>query len=115
MLQAPKTGEAIMNKRHARRTAEQWSAIIEQQAQSGLPIKVFCEEQNLGFSTFSKWKRKLQQNTAVERKSLTRATPAFEPVEIVPDNSVQSIPATRITLSLDEGITLSIERTIPAP
>lgn len=104
-----------MIQRNIRRSAEQWSAIIEQQVQSGLPIKVFCEEQNLGFSTFSKWKRKLQQNTAVERKSPARSTPAFEPVEIVPEKSVQSMPATRITLALDDGITLSIERAIPAP
>ena len=104
-----------MIQRNIRRSAEQWSAIIEQQAQSGLPIKVFCEEQNLGFSTFSKWKRKLQQNPGVERKPRARATPAFEPVEILPENSVQSKPATRITLALDDGITLSIERAIPAP
>jgi len=104
-----------MIQRNIRRSAEQWSAIIEQQAQSGLPIKVFCEEKNLGFSTFSKWKRKLQQNTAVERKSPARAKPAFEPVKFVPENSVQSKPATRITLALDEGITLSIERAITAP
>ena len=104
-----------MIQRNIRRSAEQWAVIIEQQVQSGLPIKVFCEEQNLGFSTFSKWKRKLQHNKAVERKSPAHAKPAFQPVEIMPENSVQSQPATRITLALDEGITLSIARAITAP
>ena len=103
-----------MRKTHIRRSAEKWRAIIDQQSKSGLGAKEFCKEKNLGLSTFSKWKRKLQLNGGSKRKPPSSVMPAFQPVEIMPNDSVASPPATRICLTLDDGITLTIERAIPA-
>ena len=109
-----KTYVETMSKRHIRRSADQWSAIIEQQAKSGLGAKDFCKEKNLGLSTFSKWKRKLQLDGDSKRMPRGHAMPAFQPVEIEPSDPVASSPATRISLTLDDGITMTIERAIPA-
>lgn len=38
----------------ARRSAEQWSQLIEEQARSGLSQRVFCEAHGLGHSSFAK-------------------------------------------------------------
>ena len=103
-----------MSKRHIRRSADQWTAIIDQQSKSGVGAKEFCKENNLGLSTFSKWKRKLQLDSGFKPKKPAHAMPAFQPVEIVPNDPVVSAPATRISLTLDDGITLTIERAIPA-
>ena len=102
-----------MGKRNIRRSAEQWAAIIDRQTRSGLSVKEFCQGNKLGLSTFCKWKRKLQMDGIVDGSQSARAVAAFEPVEIVPDNSVPTHRATRICLTLDEGITLTIDRSIP--
>ena len=49
-----------MRKRHERRSREQWSAIIEDQASSGLSIADYCQSNNIGLASFAKWKRRLQ-------------------------------------------------------
>ena len=109
-----KTDVRIMSKRHVRRSADQWGAIIDQQAKSGLGAKDFCKGRDLGLSTFSKWKRKLQLDDGAKQKPPAHAAPAFQPVEIVSNDPVVSPPETRICLTLDEGITLTIERAVPA-
>ena len=52
-----------MRKRHERRSREQWSAIIEDQATSGLSIADYCQSNNIGLASFAKWKRRLRDDT----------------------------------------------------
>ncbi len=41
------------------RTAEQWYALIEQQRESGLPAKAFCQQHDLGYISFCNWRKRL--------------------------------------------------------
>ena len=52
-----------MRKRHERRNREQWSAIIEDQASSGLSVADYCQSNNIGLASFAKWKRRLRGDT----------------------------------------------------
>jgi len=45
--------------RYRRRSAEQWQELIDEQADSGLSQRVFCQQKRLSLSTFSLWKRRL--------------------------------------------------------
>ncbi len=40
---------------------EQWQQIINQQIESGLNQKKFCQTHNISLATFSNWKRKLKE------------------------------------------------------
>ncbi len=42
-----------------RRTADQWQALIEQQAQSPLSMAEFCKRKGLSLSSFHRWRGKL--------------------------------------------------------
>ena len=42
-----------------RRTASEWSELIERQGESGLSQRDFCDAEGLAVSTFTYWKRKL--------------------------------------------------------
>ena len=41
----------------------QWQVIIDQQAESGLSQKDFCQSRKISLATFSNWKRKLKNET----------------------------------------------------
>jgi hypothetical protein len=42
-----------------------WEQLIARQADSGLSQRAFCEENGLRLTTFSKWKRRLSESTAM--------------------------------------------------
>ena len=44
----------------ARLSSEQWQHIINEQLESGMSQKDFCQSQNINIATFSNWKRKLR-------------------------------------------------------
>jgi len=44
----------------SRRSPEQWQNIIDQQLESGLSQKAFCQSQGISLATFTNWKRKLK-------------------------------------------------------
>ncbi|WP_257295686.1 hypothetical protein [Endozoicomonas sp. YOMI1] len=46
-----------------RRTSSQWQNLINQQQESGVSQKAFCELNDICLSTFTLWKRKLTQAT----------------------------------------------------
>ena len=48
---------------NVRRTAEQWSALITEQAESDLSQSAFCKRKRLALSTFSLWKRRLSDTS----------------------------------------------------
>ena len=45
-----------------RRTADQWRALIAEQAESGLSQSAFCKRKKLALSTFNLWKRRLAES-----------------------------------------------------
>ncbi|WP_422445760.1 IS66 family insertion sequence element accessory protein TnpA [Endozoicomonas sp. ALB091] len=48
-----------------RRTSAQWQNLIDQQQESGVNQKGFCELNNICLSTFTLWKRKLAQTAVI--------------------------------------------------
>ena len=52
MIQPPKP--------FARLSSEQWQHIINEQLESGMSQKDFCQSRNISIATFSSWKRKLR-------------------------------------------------------
>ena len=54
-----------MTKRtYTQRSRLQWQAHIEQQAQSGLSIKNYCQQHDLAVSNFYNWRKKLGADEA---------------------------------------------------
>jgi len=47
-----------------RRSAEQWRALIAEQADCGLSQSAFCKRKRLSLSTFTLWKRRLTETVS---------------------------------------------------
>ena len=95
-----------MRKMRPRLTREQWAVLIEQQSQSGLSIEAFCQEQDIGFASFGKWKRRL--GSPIAKASDFKAIR----VASAPVAATESEPAT-ITLSIGTSMTLTIVHANP--
>lgn len=81
-----------------RRTPQQWQQIIDQQSRSGKAARQFCADNDLNYSVFCKWRRKLdpgQQAAFVDVSSLVAPGPT---------------PAWDVELDLGSGITLRLRR-----
>lgn len=88
--------------RRERRTRAQWSQLVREQAASGLSQQAFCTQQDLGLSTFSKWKRKFNGVTG----SRTRPGGFIE----LPVGGSVSQPGFEVELELGDGVRLRIQR-----
>lgn len=101
-------------------SAEQWQSTMERFAASGLSQALFCQQQGLAMSTFSKWRKQLGLvGTTVAQKTNNAflplaamtpspALPAKEPSQFDdhPDDSDW-----QVELTLGGGITLRIRHT----
>lgn len=98
-----------MNTRQRRLTRSQWVEVIDRQSRSGQTIRVFCEENNVGFASFGKWKQTLTRENAVDRSASTK--PKFQPVSVSNPESAQpyTSDASVVTLALGASITLTIQ------
>ena len=86
-----------------RRTAQQWSVVLEQYRHSGLTQTAFCETQGLAVSSFtSALRRSRKSDVEIAR------TDAFVPVEL--DSVVHGTPSSAwdVELTLGAGIVLRI-------
>ena len=95
-----------MKTRHPRRSRAEWAEIIEQQSQSGLTIRAFCEQNTIGLASFGKWKQRL-----TKERPANAASPVFEPV-VIDDSQDDHLPrmdSTSVTLTLGSNITLTIQ------
>ncbi|WP_446719059.1 IS66 family insertion sequence element accessory protein TnpA, partial [Halomonas sp. FME65] len=41
------------------RTPDQWQALVNQQRDSGLSARQFCEQENIGYASFCNWRKRL--------------------------------------------------------
>ncbi|SDJ02419.1 hypothetical protein SAMN04487867_1211, partial [Vreelandella titanicae] len=41
------------------RTPEQWQALVDQHRDSGLSASQFCKQENIGYSSFCNWRKRL--------------------------------------------------------
>ena len=88
--------------RRARRTREQWSQLVKEQAASSVSQQAFCRQHDLGLSTFIKWER---QFNGVSPSSV-------EPVGFVelPVSGSTSQPGFEVELELGEGMRFRFRR-----
>ena len=95
-----------MKRRHPRRLRSEWVEIIEQQSQSGLTVRAFCEQNDVGLASFVKWKQQL-----TTKPQANTAGSMFEPIVINNSQSNRSprMDTTCITLNLGPNITLTIQ------
>lgn len=84
-----------------RRTRSQWQTIIETFEQSGLSVQAFCQQHDLAYSSFAKWRSLLKQQPAADAVSFIE----------LPDPSIaMSHSPWRIELDLGAGVTLRLTR-----
>jgi len=88
-----------------RRTADQWRALIREQAGSGMSQEAFCKDKRLALSTFTNWKRRLSVS-AVDHGEGAPATPAW----IDLGNLGAGASRWDIELDLGDGICLRLRR-----
>lgn len=100
-----------MKRMRPRMNREQWAVVIEEQTQSGLSIEQFCQERDIGFASFGKWKRRLS-TTNTDIKSGATHSP-FKPVRLSdePAQKADQQAASTVTLTLGAGMTLTIVNT----
>ena len=98
-----------------RRTASEWSELIERQGASGLSQRDFCDAEGLAVSTFTYWKRKLS-GAPVAKPRLEVERPLFTPIQALPDSAQCPHPddagsgGWAIDLDLGDGLRLTIRK-----
>jgi putative transposase len=95
----------MTQRKYTHRTPEQWQAYLDQQAQSGLSVKDYCQEQSLAPSNFYSWRKKLSVspvNNTESNEPWIAVTPTRPPTDSTPQCS------TEICLALPGGIQLTI-------
>ncbi len=95
----------MQQQRRVRRTGAAWREIIARQAESGRPAQVFCRDEGLSRSVFTRWRSRLtgSASRAVTRRAQSRQTAFVEVGEF-------SQSAGTIRLELGSGIVLTISR-----
>lgn len=58
-----------------RRTAEEWSKIIDSQSKSGQTISAFCRDQGIKEGTFYYWRARLQESEELEEEGFIKLRP----------------------------------------
>jgi len=92
--------------RAARRSTEQWRAIVDQQIQSGLSGAAFCKAEGIKYQSFMNWRKKLgpesEEINMHSNTTFVELTKAEKP-------SI-SHPQWHIELDLAPGVQLRIAR-----
>ena len=50
-----------------RRTESEWRELLSRYEASGKPVRAFCREEGLVWSSFQRWRRRLAVSTALEK------------------------------------------------
>ena len=58
-----------------RRTAEEWSKIVDSQPKSGQTISAFCRDQGIKAGTFYYWRSRLQESEEREEEGFIKLRP----------------------------------------
>src|SRR5210317_271501 len=101
---------AQSGKNLSRLTPKQWQQIVNQQHESGLSQKAFCQSREISLSTFTNWKRKLRQEpeaNAIDCQSEQQPDWVefqMDALSVPPDNSWH------MELELPGGVVLRMRR-----
>lgn len=90
-----------------RRSADQWRALISEQADSGLSQSAFCNRKQIALSTFTNWKRRLAGQAAATGESDDESV-SSPWIELGAVGGSQ--PGWDIELDLGDGVCLRLRR-----
>lgn len=92
-----------MTQPYVRRNAQQWQQIFDKHAQSGLSQQRFCELNDVAFSTFHSWRKRLVG------RPVAIAGGTVDPIADFVEIPRAAAPATTAALPLDNGLRVRIE------
>ena len=95
-----------------RRGIEVWRSLVSGQAGSGLSVAAYCARESITLSSFRRWRRLLDERSAVERRSSpvvvtarkAAAVPAFVDLGTLPERGMP----VALRLELGHGIVLQL-------
>lgn len=93
-----------MSRPYQRKSSEQWQSLVEDQQQSGLSAAKFCEQNQIAYASFCKWKQRFA-TSQVGCKEQSQS-------DFVDLSSIQpnSLDKWHITLALGDGVELTLSR-----
>lgn len=96
-----------------RRSPEQWRAIFTQFESSGLSAPVFCQQQNIAYGTFQRWRQQMDSDPVESRSAVAGD---WLPIHLTDAGAQQQAPATAapaggwdIELALPGGVVLRMK------
>ena len=92
--------------RRIRRGADEWREILARFEQSGQTREQFCTSQNLGLSTFSRWRQRLREKASTPEVGADDAV--F--VELAQEVPAPSSQPWDVELQLGAGVCLRLRR-----
>jgi putative transposase len=94
-----------MTRPYSRRSSDEWFTLVEQQQTSGLSAPKFCEQQNVSYASFSKWR--LQFNREHNAQQSLKANAGNDFVDL---STLSSSGKWHITLALGNGVELRLSQ-----
>ena len=92
-----------------RRTLEQWQALVDQQRQSGLSARQFCQQQQIGYASFCNWRKRLSEQPD-ESDDSASSEPSFLDLSSLMGDSRTTNAGWNIVLSLGKGVELRLSQ-----
>ncbi|WP_053857235.1 IS66 family insertion sequence element accessory protein TnpA, partial [Halomonas sp. A3H3] len=86
------------------RTPEQWQALVDQHRDSGLSASQFCKQENIGYSSFCNWRKRLSDQPT--DNSTDSGEASFLDLSSLMGTSPSSGLGWNIVLSLGNGVEL---------
>ena len=94
------------NRQRVRRSPDQWRALFDHFERSGQTQEQFCAEQDLGLSTFSRWRQLLREKVPVPQALESDAL--F--VELPQQAPTPAVQPWDVELQLGDGVVLRLRR-----
>jgi hypothetical protein len=94
--------------RAARKSLTQWQALVSQYEISGLSVSEFCTTHNIGYVSFCRWRKRIQEASGYQNN---RETEAF--VNLADFEMAKTAPSQgnwNITLNLGNGMQLTLSQ-----
>jgi putative transposase len=97
--------------RAARKSLAEWQAIVTQYDNSGLSANKFCNIHNIGYVSFCRWRKRIQESSEPKKGNVSAQTQP-QPFIHVSDLAVMSPQQSwSITLDLGNGVQLTLNQT----
>lgn len=90
------------------RTPEQWQALVDQHRDSGLSASQFCKQENIGYSSFCNWRKRLSDQST--DNSTDSGEASFLDLSSLMGTSPSSGLGWNIVLSLGNGVELRLSQ-----